>query len=206
MNTSSMETRARFCAALACGGVAVFVLICGAVQFLRPDLDWIAAPLSYYLVGPFGAAVVAAYLALSVGLVALGIGFRFSLAAAARSGAPVLLFSVAGAALALTALSEPAKSYGHPMEWEAIHRLAAMTTFLFVTLAMLLQSFWLRYDPRWRGRFTFAFTLAALTFVALWIYALFHLFPSGISQKTVIALILVWLGWASWGLWRSLRR
>ena len=76
----------------------------------------------------------------------------------------------------------------------------------FVTVAMLLQSFWLRYDPRWRARFALAFTLAALAFVALWIYALFHLFPSGISQKTVIALILAGLGWASWGLWRSLRR
>ena len=182
------------------------MLICGAVQFLRADLDWIAAPLSYYLLGPFGAAVVAAYLALSAGLVAVGFGFRLALAASARSGAPLLLFSAAGAALALTALSEPAKSYGHPMEWEAVHRLAAMTTFLCVTVAMMLQSFWLRYDPQWRGRFTFAFTLATTAFVALWIYALFRFFPSGISQKTVIALILAWLGWASLGLWRSVRR
>lgn len=205
MNLSSAQPRARVCALLACGGVAAFVLICGAAQFLRSDLDWIAAPLSYYLVGPFGAAVVAAYLALSTGLIALGFAFRFALVPSARSGAPVLLFVVAGLALALTALSEPAKSYGHPAEWEAVHRLAAMTTFLCVTVAMLLQSFWLRYDPQWRARFPFAFTLAAFAFVALWIYALLHLFPSGISQKTVIALILAWLGWASSRLRRRLR-
>ncbi|WP_347262174.1 DUF998 domain-containing protein [Rudaea sp.] len=186
--------------------MAAFVSICGAAQFVRGDLDWIAAPLSYYLLGPFGTAVIAAYFALSVGLVALGFGFRFALAAPARSAAPVLLFAVAGVTLAVTALSEPAKAQGHPVEWEMVHRLAAMTTFLCVTVAMMLQSFWLRFDPRWRGRFAFAFTLATLAFVALWIYALAHLFPSGIAQKTVIALILAWLGWASLALLRHTRR
>lgn len=206
MNDSRSDARAGFCAWLSCAGVAVFVAICGAAQFLRGDLDWIAAPLSYYLLGPFGAWVIAAYLALSAGLIALGFGFRAALAAPARSGAPVLLFAVAGIALAVTALSEPAKAHGHPAEWEAVHRFAAMTTFLCVTAAMMLQSFWLRFDPRWRNRFLFAFALAAAAFIALWIYALLHIFPSGISQKTVIALILIWLGWASLALSRATSR
>ncbi|WP_414706825.1 DUF998 domain-containing protein [Rudaea sp.] len=203
MNDSRSRGHARLCALLSCCGVGAFVVICGAVQFLRGDLDWVAAPLSYYLLGPFGAEAIAAYLALSAGLIALGIGFRSALIASARSGALVLLFAVAGVALAVTALSEPAKAHGNVLEWEAVHRFAAMTTFLCVTVAMLLQSFWLRFDPRWRGRFPFAFALAALAFIALWIYALMHLFPSGISQKTVIALILAWLGWASLALLRE---
>lgn len=197
---------ARLSALLSLGGVSAFVLVCGAVQFLRRDLDWIAAPLSYYLLGPFGDAVVAAYLALAAALLALGFGFRRALAAPARSGAPLLLFAVAGLALALTAVSEPLKAHGHAAEWEIVHRLAAMTTFLCVTVAMLLQSFWLRFDPRWRGRFAFAFALAAAAFVALWVYALSHRLPNGIAQKTVIVLILTWLGWAALALWRAPRR
>ena len=206
MNDFRFDRRARLCALLSCCGVGVFVVICAAVQFLRGDLDWVAAPLSYYLLGPFGTAVIAAYLSLSIGLIALGVGFHTALIASARSGAPVLLFAVAGVALSVTALSEPAKAHGHPAEWEAVHRFAAMTTFLCVTVAMMLQSFWLRFDPRWRGRFLFAFVLAVLAFIALWIYALFHIFPSGISQKTVIVLIVVWLGWASLALWRATRQ
>ena len=184
--------------------MAVFVLVCGAAQFLRSDLDWIAAPLSYYLSGPFGTAVIAAYLALSAGLIALGLGFRFALAMPARSIVPMLLFVVAGLGLALTALSEPAKLYGDADVWDVVHRLSAMTTFLCVTVAMLLQSFWLRFDPRWRGSFAFAFALAAAAFAALWMYSLVHSLPRGLAQKAVIALILVWLGWASFALrWRT---
>src|SRR5690242_5794730 len=89
MNDSRFDRRARLCALLSCCGVGVFVVICAAVQFLRGDLDWIAAPLSYYLLGPFGTAVIAAYLSLSVGLIALGVGFHTTLIASARSGAPV---------------------------------------------------------------------------------------------------------------------
>lgn len=204
MNISRPERHARGCALLAGCSVAVFVLVCGAAQFLRSDLDWIAAPLSYYLSGPFGTAVIAAYLALSAGLIALGLGFRFALAMPARSIVPMLLFVVAGLGLALTALSEPAKLYGDADVWEVVHRLSAMTTFLCVTVAMLLQSFWLRFDPRWRGSFAFAFALAAAAFAALWIYSLVHSLPRGLAQKAVIALILVWLGWASFALrWRT---
>lgn len=205
MNDFYQAKRARVYASLSCCGVAAFAIVCGVVQFVRDDLDWIVAPLSYYLVGPYGMAVIAAYLALSIALILLGLGFRAILAAPARSGLPAALFVVAGIALALTALSEPAKLGDHPMEWEAVHRFAAMTTFLCVTVAMMLQSFWLRFDPAWRGRFAFAFTLAAAAFIALWTYALVHTLPHGLAQKTVIALILIWLGWASLALRRRAR-
>ena len=205
MNDLYQEYRARVYASLSCCGVAVFVLVCGSVQFLRSDLDWIVAPLSYYLTGPYGMVVITAYLALSIALILLGLGFRSILAAPARSGVPAALFVVAGITLALTALSEPAKLGEHPMEWEAVHRFAAMTTFLCVTVAMMLQSFWLRFDPAWRGRFAFSFALAAAAFVALWVYALIHTLPHGLAQKTVIALIVIWLGWASLALLRHTR-
>jgi Protein of unknown function (DUF998) len=183
-------------------GVALFTVICVGVQFARADLDWVATPLSYYLVGPFGGIVIAAYGALGIALIAVGTQFYRQLMPAARSAAPLLLFGVGGCALTLTALSESAKSYGHPVEWEMVHLAAAETTFLCVTVAMLLQSFWLSRDPRWKQRAPFAFVLSIVTFAALWIYALWRALPRGLAQKIVIALILIWLGWAAIQLWR----
>jgi hypothetical protein len=71
---------------------------------------------------------------------------------------------------------------------------------------MLLQSWRLRYDPRWRAHFRSAFVLAAVTFVALWTYALVKPIPRGLGEKIVIALILLWLGRAGWWLARDRTR
>ncbi len=188
---------------MAFAGVTVFAGTAFALQLLRRDLDWIKTPMSYYLNGPYGDVLIAAYLALSVSLFALGIGFYRGALPSARSAAPLLLFVVAGVALALTGLSEKAKAYGHPIEWEMVHLAATETTFLCVTVAMLLQSWWLRYSPPWRTHFAFAFGLALIAFAALWTYALWHALPHGASQKAVIALIVYWLAWAAALLWRK---
>lgn len=87
-----------------------------------------------------------------------------------------------------------------------VHGIAAMTTFLCVTVAMLLQAWCLRGDPRWRASFGFAFGLALVAFAALWIHALVHALPRGLAQKSVIALILLWLGWAALALRRRSAR
>jgi len=188
--------------ALAFVGVGVFIVVCVAAQFLRTDLDWIEAPLSAYLMGPGGAIVKAAYVALSCALVALGFAFRRALTPVARSVVPPALFAAAGMALTVTAFSQ--LPFGvDPSGWHAfVHGIAAMTTFLCVTVAMLLQSWWLRADARWRNRFGFAFGWAVATFMALWIYALVHDLPRGLTQKIVIALILGWLAWAAVALLR----
>lgn len=194
---------ARAFGAVGFAAVAAFALVCGAAQVLRADLDWVAAPLSYYLTGPYGDGVIAAYLGLSIGLAAIGLGFRRVLRSAARSAAPLLLFLVAAVALVLTALSEKAKVRDASGGWEFTHLLAAQTTFLCVTVAMLLQSWRLRYDARWRPQSAPSFALAALAFAALWANVLARGLPRGASQKAVIVLILAWLAWASWRLWRA---
>lgn len=182
---------------LALAGVAVFASTCTAAQFARTDLNWVRAPLSSYLRGDYGWGVKAAYFALSAALVLLGLGYYRTLAAAARSGAPLLLFAAAAIALDVTALAESGSRSG-PRGLEAfVHNLAAATAFLTVTTAMLLQSWRFRADARWRHRFAVAFTLAIVCFAALWWHALLVESSRGLTQKTVIALIVAWLALAA---------
>ncbi len=184
-------------------GVAVFAVLCGAAQFLRTDYNPLGMPLSFYVIGPYGGMVEAAFYVLAPGLAALGIGWYRALAPHARSAAPLLLFVVAGIALCVTA-AEFTDVPGHPPTLHGhIHVIAAGVTFICVTVAMLLQSWRLRFDPRWRDRFRSAFVLAAITFVALWVYALVKPVPRGVGEKVVIALILLWLWRAAWWLLRG---
>jgi len=189
----------------ALAGVIVFACVCLAAQFLRTDLRWTRAPLSFYLVGPGGHVVQAAYLVLAAGLAALGAGMYRNLPPFARSAAPLVLFVVAGVALAVTALAKT-NLPGMPVHLHGfVHLLAAATTFICVTTAMLLQSWRMRLDPAWRCMFLAASLLAASAFVDLGTYALLDFLPRGLMQKGVIALILLWLGGVSWRLAKTAR-
>ena len=174
-------------------GVIVFVLVCGAAQFLRTDLDWIHAPLSFYLIGPGGWLVKGAYFALSLSLVAVGLGFSRSLAPPARSVLPGALFCISALSLVITAFSDTATHRGEVSLHSKVHAFAAGVTFICVTTAMLLQSLRLRIDAAWRRSFRPMSALAVTTFLALWLYALTHVLPKGLMQKIVICLIITWL-------------
>lgn len=181
-------------------GVAIFAIACGAMQFLRSDYDWLHVPLSFYVLGRYGRVVEGGYFVLACGLVALGTGWHRALCHDARSAAPMLLFVFAAVALCVTA-GEFTDIPGQPPTLHGyVHVIAANATFLCITVAMLLQSWRLRRDPRWRVHFRATFTLAAFAFVALWIYALVKPIPRGVGEKAVIALILLWLWRASWWL------
>jgi hypothetical protein len=200
---SGAHTRARavrVLGAIALLGVATFASVCTAVQFLRTDYNWLGVPLSFYVIGPYGSMVEVGYFALAPGLAALGIAWYLALDPKVRSIAPVLLFILSAVALGGTATEitdvpgGPHTLHGH------IHVLAAVITFLSVTIAMLLQSWCLRGDRRWRKDFPFAFVLAVVAFIALWADALIKAIPRGLGEKVVIALILLWLWRAAWPL------
>jgi hypothetical protein len=180
-------------------GIAGFLAGAVVLQGLRPDLDWSRAPLSFYLVGTYGAALKAAYVALAMSLVLVGVQFRHALRPDARSALAPWLFGVAALALLVTAFTDT-RLPGGPVTTETLaHSLAAPTAFLGVTTAMLLQSWHLRRDPAWRHRFGVAFVLALACFAGLWVHALVREWPRGLTQRGVIVLILAWLvlaaGW-----------
>lgn len=196
--------QARRLGSLALAGVLVFALAGGAVQWLRGDLDWRATPLSFYLLGPYAAALQAAYLALACALAALACGYYRALAPTARSAAPLLLFLSGAAALIVVVLAPTDPLHpAAPTLHGVVHVIAANAAFLCVGTAMLLQAWRLRGDPRWRAHAGWALALAALVFAAIWTLALWRTLPRGLVQKGVIALILLWLGAAAQALRRT---
>jgi hypothetical protein len=204
----SHDSTTRALAAFALATVVLFTLVCGAVQFLRPDLDPLRAQLSFYLTGDYGALVRAVYYALGAGLVALGVSAYRASNPARRSAAPLLLFVIAGIALVPVAVTEVfAMGSGiHAALARYVHGVAAETTFLCVTVAMSLQSLWWRRDPAYVDGRVARIWLALSAFAMLWFQVFVHTGVPGLMQKVLIASILAWLGIAAWQTQRTAPR
>lgn len=193
----------RLTAAGALAGMTVFLATGIAAQCLRPDLDWVRVPNSFYLIGPWGGMVRTGYCAMALALILLGTGTYRALTPAARSAVPLLLFVAGGAALALAALAAT-DTWNHPPTLHGfVHGVAAQAAFLCTVTAMLLQAWRLRHDAHWRRWFRAAFAYAALCFALLWVQAFWRALPRGLSQKLLILLILGWLIAAAWRLLRD---
>lgn len=183
------DVSARRSGQVALAGVVLFSVAALGAHVMRPDLSWQQAPLSLYLLGQYGPWLQAGYIALAVALIALATGWMRALRPEARSGAPALLFVVAAIALVVTAIAETALPGRAPTLEGFIHGLAARTTFLCVTVAMMLQAWRLRGDLRWRPWFGPALAWATAAFVSLWVHALWTAAPRGLTQRVVILLV-----------------
>ncbi|HJR75219.1 MAG TPA: DUF998 domain-containing protein [Luteimonas sp.] len=183
----------RSAATIAIAGLAFFCAVAIAVQFLRTDLDWRLAPMSFYLLGAYGYWLQAAYFALAGALVMIAYAYYSALSPQARSGAPALMFVLAAVGLCTTAVADSNSLQRAPTLEGWVHGTSAQAAFLFVTTAMLLQAWRLRGDPAWRARFALAFGWAAVCFAAVWLLSFWRELPRGLAQKAVIALIVGWL-------------
>ena len=133
---------------IALAGLLVFSIVAVAVQVLRSDLDWMDAPLSFYLLDAYGHWLQAAYIVLASALAALGAGYYLALRDERGSAAPWLLFVCAGIGLCATALAHSNLPGGAPTFEGWLHGTAAQSAFLCVTVATLLQSWRLRRARR----------------------------------------------------------
>ncbi len=204
VGASQTAARTRTIGNWALGGVVVFAVVATAMQFLRTDLDWVRATLSFYLLGPLGLWLQLAYLGLAMSLGLIGVGYYGAATRDSRSGGALALFIVAAVALAVTAWAETDRGGSVALTTHAyVHAISAPLAFLGTTLGMLVQGWALRRDPRWRGHFALAFGLAMFCFIALWLHALWRELPRGLSQKAVIAAIVLWLALAAHWLRRT---
>lgn len=180
--------------AVAVLGLEFFLAVAALMQYLRPDQDWVSAPLSFYLLGPHSGWLVAAYFALAASIFLVGWGFYTDLAPSGRSRAILGLFGLAAVGVCTVAVAHTDLPGAAELTPEGrLHDTAAIVAFVAAAIGMLLQAWWLRYDARWRERHRPALLLAALAFTALCVYALVPWLPRGATQKFVILLIVLWL-------------
>ncbi|MBS7456993.1 DUF998 domain-containing protein [Coralloluteibacterium stylophorae] len=190
---------------MALAGLGLFVATCVLMQFLRPDLDWIASQMSLYLLEPRGRLLQAAYCAMAVAMVALALGLWRALVPAARSAAPTLLFALAAVALVVTAFAAM-RLPDAPQTFEnLVHGIAAQGAFLGATAGMVLQALRFRLDPHWRPTLVWALPGALAGFASVWALGLAGGLPRGLAQKAVIALIVAWMAAVALRLHRQAR-
>lgn len=164
------------------------------LQFRRADYDWVGMPLSFYLLGPYSSWLIAGFFALAAGVFCVALGLHSSVEIAALRRTSLVLFAVDAVAICVVALVHTDTAANPvPTTHGMVHYVAATIAFLSVTLGMLTQSWRFRADPYWRRHFRIAFPLAAVTFAALWLYALWRALPRGAVEKAVILLIVLWL-------------
>jgi hypothetical protein len=197
-----MTTMPRHVATLALCSIGIFIAMCLATQWLRPDLDWVRTPMSFYLIGSYGYVLRAAYFLMAASLVLLGAGWYVELSRGARSAAPLLLFSIGALALCITALERTDVASLPPSFEGYVHGVAAQTAFLCTVTAMVLQALRLRHDRLWRRWFAPALWYALACFAALWVQAFWRALPRGASQKLLMLAIVLWLAAAAFVLRR----
>ncbi|MGO4221902.1 DUF998 domain-containing protein [Lysobacter sp. TAF61] len=182
----------------ALAAIALFVVTAVALQWLRDDLDWVRVPLSFYLVGPYGAWLQLAYVGLASAIALLAIGYHRVTRSGPGSTVALSLFMLGALALVITAGAQTDLGGGRAMTTAAyVHAISAPLAFLGTSLGMLLQSWRFRGDARWRQHFALAFGLAAFCFVALWVLAFGRELPRGLSQKLVVLAIAAWFALAA---------
>lgn len=186
--------------------LCAFVLTALWTQWARDDLDWVQATLSLYLHGPWGLALRTAYCVLAVAIILLAWSLHVGLQSPRRSIAAPLLFGLAGLGLMGVAVGDSWLPETAPLLAPLVHGLAANSAFLCVSVAMLLQSWYLRADPRWTRWAALAWWWAWLCFVLLWLHVLWRGPPRGAGQKLVIAAVVLWLAAIALQQWRQTRR
>ncbi|WP_313343150.1 DUF998 domain-containing protein [Stenotrophomonas sp.] len=190
-------------AGLALLALAGFVATALWTQWTRQDLDWVQATLSLYLHGPWGLELRIAYCVLAVAIMLLAGALHAASGSARRSVAAPLLFCMAGLGLLGVAIGDSWLPERAPLLAPLVHAVAANTAFLCVSVAMLLQSWYLRADPQWSRWAAAAWWWAWLCFALLWLHVLWRGPPRGAGQKLVIAVVVLWLAAAAWQLWRA---
>ncbi|WP_130618275.1 DUF998 domain-containing protein [Dyella amyloliquefaciens] len=195
----------RLSIALLCTAVAAFALTAGTLQFTRIDLDPIAMPLSTYLRGPGGFWLRDAYYLMAASLAVFAFAGYRAMANASRSVLASALFMIAAVALPVVAYTVLFENTAQENLARLVHGLAAQATFLCLVMGMLLwSSRWQQQESTHARRA--GVVLAWLAFVQMWVLALWKDLPPGLTQKLLIVLILLWLGWAAWQLRREQRR
>jgi hypothetical protein len=131
--------------AIVCVGLFLAVLV--ALPLLRPELDVWQRWVGEYARGPYGGLMIAAYVALGVGVEALAVGLIRT--GAGRLGACTLAIAGLGAFMSAILLQDPTD--GSPATLAGtVRTVLLMPTFLALSVALIALSRAFGRDIRWR--------------------------------------------------------
>jgi hypothetical protein len=178
-------------------GIAFNLIVLVAAPLARPDLDLLERALSYYAIGPWGVLQAAAFIAMGIASIALGIAVlkAGSPSPWMRAAVPMLIVGGLGSlGLVVYPMGEPswATFIGDAHQTAGTIGGAAQ---LVAALAFILA---IHDDPTWRDRvwpYTVAFAVAVigavLTQVAIWWPELG--IPMGaVMRLAVVPLVVLW--------------
>jgi hypothetical protein len=175
-------------------GTAFFVVAVLALHVLQPGND---QAISTYAVGPYGALMTAAFLALGCGSWALVLSIPRILAPAARSRIGLVLLATAATGTLLSAVFRTDPPGAAQTTTGMLHEQVGLVTFVCLVIGILLFSLRFKGDPRWPAipRVSLALALVALvlflfTFATNAVDGLDGWF--GIAQRLFIATVLAW--------------
>ena len=181
-------------------GILYFVVAVVALHVLRPELNPVKHAVSNYAIGPFGFLMISAFFGLALSAFALALGFARSLAPTRQARVSVLLLSLTGMGLAMTAIFPGDVTSPHPpgTTTALIHWLAAGTSFLSLMIATFLLSSAYKTDIRWQSFHHLSLTFAVINVLALAVFGVLTLAGwIGIGERIYLGACMVWLLLAS---------
>ncbi len=141
----------RLLALLAIVGVAVYLLMLGALHFLRPDVNPVTEPISTYgASGPYGFLFLAADLGSAVAALALTLGLYLGMVPPARSYVGLFFLGIYGVSELLAGLF-PLDVGAEATLIGTIHNIVGNLSFFGFPLAVILLSLAMGKDERWRS-------------------------------------------------------
>jgi hypothetical protein len=178
-------------------GVVINLLVLIVTPVLRPDLNLLEKSLSYYAVGPWGAVQAAAFVALGISSVALGIALRSAGLASWWEWPVVLLLIISGVA-GLALVWYPMDAPGPATILGDAHQTSGTIGGVAQLAAALAFTIAVRGDPAWGRLFVTALAMfllalvgAILSQVAIWWPDLG--IPMGATMRLlVVPLTILW--------------
>jgi len=183
-------------------GASLAVIVLVSVGFagvlllhvVRTDLDPVREVMSAYANGSFGVVMTVAFYALGISSLLMSLRLPRATPRTAVARAVALLLATAGLGLIMAGVFEVERPLIPDTIEEVIHSDAAIGAFVLLIAAMLLFTIVCRGDPRWRGFFAIAASLAALATMAAAFSPIADKTPwTGIAQRALGATVFVWL-------------
>ncbi|HVN80693.1 MAG TPA: DUF998 domain-containing protein [Terriglobia bacterium] len=174
--------------------IVYYVIAILLLHLLRTDYDPGYRYLSEYVVGPYGALMTSTFFVLSIGSLALSLGLWRSVSSKLRF-LPGHLFWLAWACAVFLAGIYPGDLQGSPQtRIGQIHNQMGAVAFPSAALALLLLSFPLRWEQRWRPLWGTAVVLSLAVVVCFWMWdRLEGIRLGGLDQRVFLSITLAWM-------------